>query len=118
MSSDSPRTAAGRIFLLDQAPTYPGAPPEVQAKHDWYRQHVLAIEAEASPAASGDALDYDRLAALLDNDHDRQTDDPGDGSGPAFCTCGRWDASLPLSWGAHIATELRLQQPASREAAE
>jgi hypothetical protein len=50
MTDKEPRTEAGRIFLLDQAATYVGAPDEVQRKHDWYLQAILAIEVEASQA--------------------------------------------------------------------
>ena len=54
------------------------------------------------------AQNLDVLAALLDDDHILLSDDPGDGSGPAFCSCDNWDESQPLSWGAHIATEYTL----------
>ena len=53
-------------------------------------------------------FDADRLASMLDETHSLLHDDPGDGSGPAFCECGHWDESLPLSWGAHVATEYQL----------
>ena len=66
------------------------------------------IDPSAINPIAAASSDFDLLAGLLDTDHILLSDDPGDGSGPAFCVCDRWDESQPLSWGAHVATEYAL----------
>ena len=51
------------------------------------------------PQTVEDRLDYDALAAFID----KHRVDAG------VCACDHWDKWAPLTFGAHIVTELRLR---------
>jgi hypothetical protein len=82
----------------------------------------LRVRGLSAEAATEHRATLDGLARMIDGDdggndvgHNVQTDDPGDGSGPAFCICGRWNDGEGITYGQHIADEYaRLHEGDSR----